>query len=113
METRHPAARREMNQGGMNLSTGIRKALALSIVPFALLVILSAFPLFHEHECDAGHHGDCAACVMFHTAIVLTAVFALTVFAPFTGEIRLRSASFESKPEVLDLATRAPPLLAS
>ncbi len=97
----------------MNLSTGIRKALALSIVPFALLVILSAFPLLHNHECDAGDHGDCVACLMLHTAIVLTAVFTLAVFASFTGEIRLRSASFDQEPEVLDLTTRAPPLLVS
>ncbi len=102
-----------MNHGGMKLSTDIRKTLALSIIPIALLVILSAFPLLHDHECDAGDHGDCVACLMLHTAIVLTAVFTLTVFAPLTGEIRLRSASFEPKPEVLDLATRAPPLLAS
>lgn len=97
----------------MNLSTGIRKMLALSIVPFALLVILSAFPQLHDHECDAGHHGDCTACLMLHTASVLTAVFTLAVFAPSTGEIRLRSASIEPEPEILDLATRAPPLLAS
>ncbi|MFA4947108.1 MAG: hypothetical protein WC674_01205 [Candidatus Krumholzibacteriia bacterium] len=101
----------ENDRSAMTAPAWIKRVITLSIVSFSFLVIFSAFPSVHDHEFDGDLHRDCVACLLFLTAIALTAVFVFSACAAVTRTIRPRRAVCAPVLVPRENSKRAPPFL--